>query len=361
MSGVGGGRGPYVGSTVASFSTSASMISPLNPLPSPWASSDEHSSAFSPPQSQLSEISSATTTSSGGAIRLNRVPTSVRMAAELIKNTGGNGAGGSPSSGGSASSTASVLTPNPSPASSVPVLSNMPPRALRDLVPIMSMPPPSTQAPGSSPVELGKGRPSLSVPVSPMTGRNVIPTDTDSFATPSPSGVPERPRLPSAATLAPPSTFKEPSRTDQGRPRPSPFEAPSLAESSSSAAKHHRYRVSMHEAIFQPSFSSDVTEGSDHHRSEPHGRSPKTPTLLAHLHATSVSGSVTPGAPANQPRVRSTTGKALQMDLAGIPSLGDAASHASMIMQSRQAKLQRWRPSSIGNPVGSSYRAYCGT
>lgn len=39
------------------------------------------------------------------------------------------------------------------------------------------------------------------------------------------------------------------------------------------------------------------------------------------------------------------------MDLAGIGALGDAASHATMIMQSRQAKLQRWRPGSAGNVV----------
>ena len=39
------------------------------------------------------------------------------------------------------------------------------------------------------------------------------------------------------------------------------------------------------------------------------------------------------------------------MDLAGIGALGDAASHASMIMQSRQAKLQRWRPNSAGKQV----------
>lgn len=39
------------------------------------------------------------------------------------------------------------------------------------------------------------------------------------------------------------------------------------------------------------------------------------------------------------------------MDLAGFSSVGDAASHASMIMQSRQAKLQRWRPTSAGRTV----------
>lgn len=66
-----------------------------------------------------------------------------------------------------------------------------------------------------------------------------------------------------------------------------------------------------------------------------------------------VSGTVTPGAPpAGSGRIRSTTEKGFAMDLAGgSPTLGDAASHATMIMQSRQAKLQRWRPTSSGKEV----------
>jgi serine/threonine-protein kinase RIM15 len=64
------------------------------------------------------------------------------------------------------------------------------------------------------------------------------------------------------------------------------------------------------------------------------------------------SGSLTPGAPGPRSRLRPTAGQALHMDLAGISALGDAASHASMIMQSRQAKLQRWRPNSATNVVG---------
>jgi len=61
------------------------------------------------------------------------------------------------------------------------------------------------------------------------------------------------------------------------------------------------------------------------------------------------SGSITPGD--LLPHHRSTSGKAIQMDLAGFGARGDAASHASMIMQSRQAKLQRWRPNSAGKQV----------
>jgi len=51
------------------------------------------------------------------------------------------------------------------------------------------------------------------------------------------------------------------------------------------------------------------------------------------------------------PPQRSQSGKAIQMDVANFGAMGDAASHASMIMQSRQAKLQRWRPNSSGKQV----------
>ena len=64
--------------------------------------------------------------------------------------------------------------------------------------------------------------------------------------------------------------------------------------------------------------------------------------------------SVDPAAPSQEPgapRMRSVTGQDYAMDLSGIGSMGDAASHASMIMQSRQAKLQRWRPTSSGTTV----------
>ena len=67
--------------------------------------------------------------------------------------------------------------------------------------------------------------------------------------------------------------------------------------------------------------------------------------------------SVDPAAPSQEPgapRMRSVTGQDYAIDLAGIGSMGDAASHASMIMQSRQAKLQRWRPTSSGTTVSDS-------
>jgi hypothetical protein len=67
--------------------------------------------------------------------------------------------------------------------------------------------------------------------------------------------------------------------------------------------------------------------------------------LKSHVH-----GTVTPGG-ILESRKEPTAGKDLHMDLAGLGQMGDAASHASMIMQSRQAKLQRWRPNSSGAQV----------
>lgn len=304
-------------------------------------------------------------------MRLNRVPTSVRLAAELIKNPSGSGpsnlSGNSPPSAGSAASTASVPTPNPSPAGSVPTANYMPRSATRELGAFSSMPPPP--APGStpSPLDLGKGRPSLSVPATPMATRNVSPTSGSSFAMPTAVNVPEKSRIPLTAKLAPPTSGQTPISSSPARPRPSlPFDTPALDEPFK-GGRHHRYRVSMHETNFKPSFSAGLTESPPSEWSPPaeataltsgglsraaaFGLGLNIPPLPAHLTTTSASGSLTPGAPANMPRVRSTTGKTLQMDLAGVPSLGDAASHASMIMQSRQAKLQRWRPSSAGNQV----------
>ena len=169
------------------------------------------------------------------------------------------------------------------------------------------------------------------------------------------------------ATLAPPSAFRVPSTPALPRPRPSlPSDRLDFTESIGGGSRH-RNRVSLHEAAFKPTLTSDLTE-SPHQEWSPandnpasisatgsrraaHGLGLKMPPVPAHLTTVSGVGSLTPDPAAHIPRLRSTTGKDLQMDLAGFPSLGDAASHASMIMQSREAKLQRWRPSSAGHQV----------
>lgn len=59
-----------------------STISPLNPLPSPWGNSGDDLKGTS-----RSATSDSPTSSSSGAIRLNPVPSSVRLATDLLKST----------------------------------------------------------------------------------------------------------------------------------------------------------------------------------------------------------------------------------------------------------------------------------
>ncbi|WRT65962.1 uncharacterized protein IL334_002913 [Kwoniella shivajii] len=356
---VGNGRSS---NAVTNLSTSASMVSPLNPLPSPWTSSTDASTRFSPPNSLPSEGSTAatSTSSAGGAIRLNRVPTSVRLAAELIKNTG-NMATPPPSNSSppSGTSTASVPTPNPSPVGSSP----LPPT--RELAHFTSMPPPPMKSNLVSPLDIGKGRPTMSVPVTPAGLRSLSPTIEKSTAstTAPTSGTGQSYRSTSGPSLAPPSAFKTPLVPTQPRPRPSlPIDSVGgLSEAFTPSARHHRYRTSLHEGALKSAIMTELTDSPTLRPSPPESTNPsptsKTssyglgltmPPTTAFSIPEGTTGTATPGA-LGAVRGRSITGQNIAMDLAGFPGLGDAASHASMIMQSRQAKLQRWRPSSGGS------------
>ncbi|WWC88163.1 uncharacterized protein L201_003068 [Kwoniella dendrophila CBS 6074] len=358
---------------VTSLSTSASMVSPLNPLPSPWNSSSDNSSGFSPPNSVTSESSTAptSTSSAGGAIRLNRVPTSVRLAAELMKNTGNTATPpplqtASPPSG---ASTASVPTPNPSPVGNSPASkpTNPPLPSARELAAFTSMPPPAMKTGAASFLDLGKGRPATSVPVTPSGIRSVSPNIEKSVPTTSTSATSKNMRSSSLANLAPPPTFKTPMLPTQARPRPSlPADpASAVSETFTTPARHHRYRTSLHEASLKAAISSMSPDISDSPTSLPSAPRSVEPSPAAVPKVSSyglglsmspnatdhTSGTVTPGGPIGpgSSRIRSVTGQGIALDLAGFPALGDAASHASMIMQSRQAKLQRWRPTSAGS------------
>ncbi|WVR05595.1 hypothetical protein IAU60_002614 [Kwoniella sp. DSM 27419] len=372
-----GGRASFGSAAVPNLSTSASMVSPLNPLPSPWTTASDSSAAFSPATSATSEGSTAPTSSSSaaGAIRLNRVPTSVRLAAELIKN----GSAPTPpphlvtASPPSGASTASVPTPNPSPVGStlaVNAAGSPAASTSRDIAHFNSMPPPPIKALAG--LEHERGRPANSVPATPSGARSKSPAvggSGGSSTTRNTALSVVTPRVPSGGSLAPPPTFKTPLPMVQ--PRASlPLDTTELAESfGSSAARHHRYRTSMHEATLQAAMTSGFTDTPPSLPSAPLtqssspassgksgsfglGFSMPPSSALPNSHRPHPSGSVTPGVPGpvSQPRNRSTTEKGIAMDLAGFPALGgDAASHASMIMQSRQAKLQRWRPTSAGN------------
>lgn len=358
-----------------SLSTSASMISPLNPLPSPWSTGDH--SPFSPPTSEQS-ISTSMSSVGGGAIRLNRVPTSVRMAADLLKPS-------SPAAAPAAIPTANsttVPTPNPSPAGSVPSTSSMPPPPPpnRTLGHFSSMPEPSSKpSTGLGLIDTTtKGRSSglrrPSVDLSPTAGSDARQSGTV------PVDLTNR-RSTSGSSLAPPTSFKDPVPAVKSTVAVQSDSAPvtSRPEPFSQNARTHRYRTSMHEATFKrpldltdppalwtASSASGSSTSSGQNNTEPPtatadkkgsmGLGLNMPPGLARTSSSINTGPGTHG-PAqsglHQPtqRFRSVTTKGLQMDLAGIPNLSDAASHASMIMQSRQAKLQRWRPSSSGSNV----------
>lgn len=360
---------PLVGgrnNAIPTLSSSASMISPLSALPSPWTSSPDNSSAFSPAASDTS----ATTQSSGGAaMRLTRVPTSVRLAAELF---GGkpNQSAMSPPQQNLSLQTAGMPSANTSAAPS-PVVSNQiePTQrsfsggsaSARELAAFTSMPPPSLPH-TKPPISIGKGRPTLSVPATPSSTRNPSFSDrvTGTTTDPVPTG-----RVSSAGNVAPPTSYKAPLLAGQAsKSRPSaPPESTSadVAEPFSSQSKIHRYRTSMHEATIKSGFVA--TAESSNWKATASGRTGSTqassqtsglglgfniPHNAAHTPTSEPGEATAKPDPSNLPRLRSATGHGLAMDLAGISSIGDAASHATMIMQSRQAKIQRWRPSSAG-------------
>lgn len=353
------GRALFGPGHVPPLSTSASLISPLNPLPSPWSVTSDGQSMLSPVGSTISESSTHSTTPSSGAIRLNRVPTSVRLAAELMKNPNSTlsppSTDQSDSFPGSAIPTTSIPTPNPSPVGSLPM-----PTPLTSLKELGDFKASVARAPIPIPMEIGKGRPSLTVPGTPLAPRNMSMDKGGISPTNISGGNPDPAKLPAMATLAPPSAFKAP--LPPSLPRQRPVGSQDSGSDAVQPPRTHRYRTSMHEASMRSGLSSSFAgsppswavdpQAAGPSKSPPYGLGLNVPPATARPSVPSASGSLTPGAhPGHLPRMRSTTGKALQMDLAGIPALGDAASHASMIMQSRQAKLQRWRPNSAGNQV----------
>lgn len=326
-----GGRQP-LGGSVATLSTSASIISPLNPLPSPWTSSSSDSSAFGSPNQP--ESSSAATVSNG-AMRLNRVPTAVKLATELMKSQ----------SPGPSSKSLGLLASSPQvrldtiPQSAPTLLAESKNRTSTD------MPPPPVP-PGV--LEIGKGRPTISVPSTPA--QQVWPGVKASSA---------------SSNLLPPSAYRGPAHSQsQPRIRPSmPADTATPEPFLSVGARRDRYRTSMHESISRPVVTDEISDSppqwsprdgaaSTESSSSRFGLGLNMPSAgFLHPAAEVLGGQFSTENTSTRSHLRSTTDKTLQMDLAGLTQLGDAASHASMIMQSRQAKLQRWRPNSAGNTV----------
>lgn len=344
--------------TAAALSTSASVISPLNPLPSPWGVPNDTGNQLSPSTSYSSDMSSGLGSvgsaagalgSGGGAMRLNRVPTSVRLASDLIRSS-------TPLSSSTTHGHAHQHSSSSS-SGSQPVAASHPhtPGHRRELSSFSSLPsPPRSTQPGDGPT-----RPTLSVPATPSATRNVTPED-----------LPDPPvTAKDSASLAmppPPSSLKPPSQIAQPQPKsrpslpaPAAFNAGVLGEPFTGVSKHSKFRTSVHEATFTPTESSNSPPPWTPH--EAGGDSAPSSISVAKRRPPFGLGLEMPSSshPAAEPGSLTTTStrkrvfesdrdKGFALDLAGLGTMGDASQHATMIMQSRQAKMQRWRPGSAG-------------
>lgn len=129
------------------------------------------------------------------------------------------------------------------------------------------------------------------------------------------------------------------------------------------AGKVHKYRTSHYEPVkssnlLSESPSESILSGENGSSAKSDSASVVTPPSQFGLGLSMPTGSTTapflssapqstatekPGV-AQLAHLKGTAGEKYGMagDLAGINGMGDAASHATMIMQSRQAKIQRW-------------------
>nr|ODN93204.1 AGC protein kinase [Cryptococcus depauperatus CBS 7841] len=305
MPGAIGSKGSFGGSGVTHLSTSASMVSPLNPLPSPWTTASDASASFSSSTSMTSDSGIASGSSNvGAAIKLNRVPTSVRLAADLLR---------------SSNTTSPVL-------SSSQLNKASPENVTKDQLDETAMPP--SQLPNTSSENSEKPQPA-STPV--VT------------ATPSPN---IKPNI-SATCNLPSLPFKTP-MLPRPRPRPSlPLDRPDPTPLEPTQV--HKYRTSLHEAALVP--SSSFLENSSKPLSA--NVSPTKSELASCSFGLGLSmpsgfylapqpASATTERPPRHLRPAILAHRSNAGDLVGIHGMGDAASHATMIMQSRQAKIQRW-------------------
>ncbi|GHJ86197.1 hypothetical protein NliqN6_2599 [Naganishia liquefaciens] len=309
-----------------------SQISPLNPLPSPWGNSGDDSR-------NTARSAHSDSSSSGGAIRLNRVPTSVRLATDLLKST--------PS------------TPSSDSSMIIPPLSA------------------STSRQAS-----GDGRKHLetelvaTIPSTPVATRNTTPEEVPVIES-SPSDYPmlssaimmaaDIPlssgpaRLPKAArrvraSLPPPSAF-----TPLNDP---PAESPPLPEGLLSGVPH---RTSWQGPFLDPGMAALGSRGEDLMAS-PRDRSHSdtdaltiqtTPrdtgreiTLSTSLAGEEGSFSDYNDDAQGQIQTRRDSERSLDMTQGLADTAGDAARHANLIMQTRRAKIQKWRPASAETQKG---------
>ena len=243
-------------------------------------------------------------------MRLNKVPTSVRLAADLIKTTQCH----TPplQQGDTPSSTATVPTPNPSPADS-DRLAGVNAMRKQMLGHSVSMPPSGFNNPSLSPTQRWSTLDSAD-------GASLSPQSSLSVS----SGI-------STSGLGLPGSSRS---TSQDMTHV-------WLDSSAIQQRLQPNRLSAYDGQASPpplpATPSPVQTVS------PSSLTASSSTHEVHS-ASRLDGNVTPGAA--HPRLKAVGQRSgLAMDLAGVSAtIGDAASHATMIMQSRQAKVQRWRP-----------------
>jgi hypothetical protein len=231
-------------------------------------------------------------------MRLNRVPTSVKLATELMKSQNFT-----PS--GSPSVSSSVID-SPQPHPTAPSHA-----AKREMPHNTAMLPPPTPHPPSA-MDLGKGRPTLSVPSTPGA------TSGPLLATPASIAQGRN----SASRSSTPATSQIVSRM-----RPSlPTDPEASGNFLSVGARHNRYRTSMHESTSQPMVLDDLTKSPPQwtppnvasatlgRSSSPYGLGLDLPSSKLLQPPAAVGGSMTPagGLPSGRSRLRSTTDKTLR-------------------------------------------------
>lgn len=287
----------------SSLSSSASLISPLDPLPSPWSETPGSLASLASERGAGPSLSRSVT---GASIRLNRVPTSVRLAADLIKTQSTP-----PPPVNSSDSSTSVPTPNPSPAETDKGISGLPARKVA-LPASASLPPGALNA-------------ALSSSPSGSSRWNSVDAASDSSVNSpvSPSATASQQSASSPAAVSPTIS----AQTSRG----------SRASTLETMLSRRSSPVAVLSATTAAGASSSAGDGS---------------TTVSKASPSSHLEGVGPS------RLRAASEKGgLTMDLAGVSAIGDAASHANLIMQSRQAKVQRWRPRGVGSPVSS--KAVC--
>ncbi|KAJ9104359.1 hypothetical protein QFC19_004001 [Naganishia cerealis] len=320
-----------------------STISPLNPLPSPWGNSASDDSKGTS-RSGHSVSGDSPTSSSAGAIRLNRVPTSVRLATDLLKSTPST-----PSSDSSnifsplsasisrqGSGTAKkqlddelvatipstpVATRNPTP-EGIPLDTNEP----RDL---LALPQALTSPPYPASTELSPIKPgSLKFTKAATRVRASLPPP--SAFTPLNDALIESPPLPSE-----PVSNAAPNRTSwQGPVSSAGMPALGVLGKGSMVAPQDRVQSNA-EASANP-----VTDQRN--------------IGLGINMSTSYSGRLTSAAPflGSQGHARTDSERSLDSASQGwTDNEGDAARHANLILQTRRAKIQKWRPASAEREV----------